>query len=169
MLRVSKIVIYNFQIVTGSKEAFFKMIGKYNKEIKDIIVWDKKRCLPASREGILNAGYELILVMEGDKHLGRTIKNATFKRCGLDNILRIERKKTIINGEKHNAVYPELLCDILIKSFSNKGDLVYDPFSGTGTTQKVSKTVGRSYLGSEIDKKYCDLIEQRLSEMDGLS
>ena len=85
--------------------------------VSNIIIWDKKRCLPASAEGILNAGYELILILESDRHLGRTIKNATFKRCELDNIIRVERKKAIINGEKHNAVYPEMLCDILVKSF----------------------------------------------------
>jgi site-specific DNA-methyltransferase (adenine-specific) len=41
MLRVSKIIFYNIQIVTGSKEALFKIIGDFNKNIKDIIVWDK--------------------------------------------------------------------------------------------------------------------------------
>ena len=38
MLRVSKIIFYNIQIVTGSKEALFKIIGDFNKNIKDIIV-----------------------------------------------------------------------------------------------------------------------------------
>jgi DNA modification methylase len=138
LLRVSKVVLYNFQIVSGSKEAFFKIIGDFNTCIKDIIVWDKCRSLPASRDKILNCGYEMILVMEGNQRLGRTINNATFQRCELDNIVRVERKKTTIDGVKHNAVFPEKLCDILIKSFSSEGDLVYDPFMGTGTTAKMA-------------------------------
>ena len=42
LLRVSRIVFYNIQIVTGSKRAFFKMIGEFAEELKDIIYWDKE-------------------------------------------------------------------------------------------------------------------------------
>jgi site-specific DNA-methyltransferase (adenine-specific)/modification methylase len=164
LLRVSKVVLYNFQIVSGSKEAFFKMIGDFNKYIKDIIIWDKINCLPASREQILNAGYEMILVMENDAHLGRTIKNATFGRCEMDNIIRVPRKKESIDDVKHNAVFPEQLCDILIKGFSNIGDLVYDPFMGSGTTAKMSLVNGRNYIGSEISKEYHSVAEKRINE-----
>jgi site-specific DNA-methyltransferase (adenine-specific)/modification methylase len=41
MMRISNTVLWNIQIVTGSKEAVFRMIGDFAKEIKDIIVWDK--------------------------------------------------------------------------------------------------------------------------------
>lgn len=164
LLRVSKVVLYNFQIVSGSKEAFFKMIGDFNKYIKDIIIWDKINCLPASREQILNAGYEMILVMENDAHLGRTIKNGTFGRCEMDNIIRVPRKKESIDDVKHNAVFPEQLCDILIKGFSNSGDLVYDPFMGSGTTAKMSLVNGRNYIGSEISKEYHSVAEKRIHE-----
>lgn len=162
LLRVSKVVLYNFQIVSGSKEAFFKIIGDFNTYIKDIIVWDKGRSLPASRDKILNSGYEMILVMEGNQRLGRTINNATFERCQLDNIVRVDRKKATIDGVKHNAVFPEELCDILIKSFSSEGGLVYDPFMGTGTTAKMALLNNRNYIGSEISKEYVEISERRL-------
>lgn len=164
MLRVSKVVLYNFQIVSGSKEAFFKIIGDFNTYIKDIIIWDKMKSLPASREKILNAGYEMILIMENDAHLGRTIQNATFKRCQMDNILRIPRKKTVIDGIKHNAVFPEELCEVLITGFSKENDIVYDPFLGTGTTIKVAKLNNRNYIGSDISKEYCIISEKRINE-----
>ena len=60
LLRVSKIVCYNFQIVTGSKEAFFKIIGDFNKHIKDIIIWDKGHGQPAMHGQVLNSCYENI-------------------------------------------------------------------------------------------------------------
>lgn len=41
LIRVSDIVFYNISIVTGSKRAFFKLIGEFNEQLKDIIVWDK--------------------------------------------------------------------------------------------------------------------------------
>ncbi|MDP2362491.1 MAG: site-specific DNA-methyltransferase, partial [Ignavibacteria bacterium] len=132
LLRVSKIVCYNFQIVTGSKEAFFKIIGDFNKDIKDIIIWDKNTGQPAMHENVLNSCYEMILVLEDDKKAGRTIQNAKFKRGEMNNILRIGRGKRIT--DIHGAVFPDDLPSVLINAFSNEGDVVYDPFIGTGTT-----------------------------------
>ena len=80
LLRVSKVVCYVIQIVTGSKEAFFKIIGDFSEDIKDIIIWDKGSGQPAMHEKILNSSYELILVLEDDKNNGRLINNAQFKR-----------------------------------------------------------------------------------------
>lgn len=162
MLRVSKVILYNFQIVSGSKEAFFKLIGDYNTYIKDIIIWDKGRSIPASREKILNSGYEIFLVMESDANLGRTIKNANFSRCELDNILRVNRNKVVIDGVKHNATFPKELCDILVKGFSREGDIVYDPFCGTGTSLLSAKEFNRKWIGSDVSSEYCDLATKRL-------
>lgn len=160
MLRVSKIVLYNFQIVTGSKEAFFRIIGDFRKYIKDIIVWDKERCLPASRDKLLNVGYELILIMEGDCRLGRTITNAKFERSKLNNIIKVKRNKFIQDGDKHNAVMPEELTDILINSFSEEGDIVYDPFMGTGTTLVSAIKHNRQAFGSDVQSSYCDIAQK---------
>ena len=165
LLRVSKIVVYNFQIVTGSKEAFFKLIGDFNLYIKDIIIWDKCRSLPASREKILNRGYEMILILESDKRLGVSITNAKFKRCEVDNILRIKRKKDTDNNLKHNATFPLELAEKLIQSFSDEGNLVYDPFMGTGTTAKMALMLKRNYIGSEISAEYTKLAEQRIKSI----
>ena len=50
LIRASSIVLYNFQPVTGSKEAFFKIIGFFAEHIKDVVVWDKKNGQPAMHE-----------------------------------------------------------------------------------------------------------------------
>lgn len=51
----------------------------------------------------------------------------------------------------------------LVKTFSKPGDLVLDPFSGTGSTAVAAALNGRSYLGVELEKKYCTLAKRRLS------
>ena len=163
LLRVSKIVCYNFQIVTGSKEAFFKIIGDFNCNIKDIIIWDKGHGQPAMHEQVLNSCYEVILILEGDKKAGRVIQNAKFKRGEMNNILRIKREKQIANN--HSAAFPEKLVAGLITAFSNEGDLVYDPFMGIGTTAVVSKKLSRRFVGSEIIKEYCRLANSRALEL----
>ncbi len=162
LLRVSKVVCYNFQIVTGSKEAFFKIIGTFSSQIKDIIVWDKKTGQPAMHPQVLNSCYEMILVMEDDNKKGRAIQNSKFKRGTMDNIIRIGRGKKITSS--HGAVFPEQLPCELIECFSEVGDLIYDPFSGTGTTALIASRLKRNFIGSEISEKFFTISEERLNK-----
>jgi len=163
LLRVSKLVLYNFQIVTGSKEAFFKIIGDFHKDIKDIIVWDKRHGQPAMHSNILNNTYELILILEDDKKCGRMIQNAIFKRGTLSNVWRvIGNKKTDVSG--HSASFPEELAKIAITNFSKEGDIVLDPFLGTGTVALVAKKNNRKYIGIEICEEYYKAAEVKLSQ-----
>jgi len=62
----------------------------------------------------------------------------------------------------HPAQFPEQLAKDHILSWSNKGDLVFDPFAGSGTTLKMAMLNERNYLGFEISAEYCDLIKSRL-------
>jgi len=161
LLRVSKIVCYNFQTVTGSKEAFFKIIGDFSPHIKDIIIWDKGYGEPAIHEKILNSTYEFILILENDNMKGRLINNSYFKRGTMNNILRINREKSNLL-ESHGAVFPEELVRVLLISFSKENDLVYDPFMGSGTTAKVCIENNRRYIGSELIKEYCDVADKKI-------
>lgn len=160
LLRVSKIVCYNFQIVTGSKEAFFKIIGDFNKDIKDIIIWDKGSGQPAMHGMVLNSCYEIVLILEDDKKAGRAIQNAKFKRGKMNNILRIGRGKKV--SDVHGAIFPEQLPFDLINAFSEKEALIYDPFMGSGTTAKMSHLLKRNWIGSEISKEYVDIAKNRI-------
>jgi len=65
----------------------------------------------------------------------------------------------------HPAVFPEQLANDHILSWSNKGDLVYDPFMGSGTTAKMSLLNERNYIGSEISSDYCEICDLRLEKV----
>lgn len=65
----------------------------------------------------------------------------------------------------HPAIFPEQLAIDQIKTWSNEGDLVYDPFLGSGTTAKVAHVLNRNWLGSEISSEYVDIAEKRLSPL----
>jgi site-specific DNA-methyltransferase (adenine-specific) len=80
LLRISKVVFYNIQIVTGSKRSVFKMIGDFNEQLKDIIVWDKGVAQPAMQKQVLNRRTELILVFETDYPISRQYRYANFER-----------------------------------------------------------------------------------------
>jgi site-specific DNA-methyltransferase (adenine-specific) len=64
----------------------------------------------------------------------------------------------------HPAPFPEKLVEDHIVSWSNEGDVVYDPFMGSGTTAKMALLNDRNYIGSEISKEYCDLSSERLNK-----
>jgi site-specific DNA-methyltransferase (adenine-specific) len=62
----------------------------------------------------------------------------------------------------HPTQKPEKLLAKIILASSRAGDLVFDPFNGSGTTTVVAKKLGRHYLGIEIDETYCCLAQKRL-------
>ena len=64
----------------------------------------------------------------------------------------------------HPAPFPEKLARDHIISWSSEGDLVFDPFAGSGTTLRMAKNTGRDYIGCEISKEYCDIIHKRLEQ-----
>lgn len=63
---------------------------------------------------------------------------------------------------KHPAIFPEKLAADHIATWSNKDDLIYDPFMGSGTTAKMCHQYGRRWIGSEISKEYYDIAYKRL-------
>jgi len=68
------------------------------------------------------------------------------------------------NNSGHPAPFPEQLAHDHIISWSNEGDLVYDPFMGSGTTAKMAMLNKRNFIGSETSKEYCDIAEKRINE-----
>lgn len=66
----------------------------------------------------------------------------------------------------HPAVFPEKLARDHIWSWSNEGDIVYDPFTGSGTTCKMAISLKRNFIGSEISEKYYKIAQRRISQVD---
>jgi site-specific DNA-methyltransferase (adenine-specific) len=95
----------------------------------------------------------------GHKDFSGKLKNPVPDFSPRNNIWKYT---TSFNGVKHPAPFPEQLAEDHILSWSRGGDIVYDPFMGSGTTAKMAKLHNRTYIGSEISKEYCDIAEARL-------
>ncbi len=67
---------------------------------------------------------------------------------------------------QHTAVYPLYIIQELIKLLSNQGDIVVDPFNGSGTTCVAAKILHRQYIGIDINSDYVELARRRLAETD---
>jgi DNA modification methylase len=97
-----------------------------------------------------------------ERYVGRekkTIKDTKIKT----NVWTYSQNNGIDRTINHPAQFPEQLAEDHIISWSNKGDLVLDPFSGSGTTNKVAQRLGRNHIGFEISQEYVDLANERLS------
>ncbi len=80
------------------------------------------------------------------------------------NVWEVTEEKN--NKTGHPAVFPIALAHDHIISWSNPGDVVLDPFMGSGTTAVACIKTGRNYIGFEISAEYCDIATQRIaSEM----
>ncbi|MFP4487074.1 MAG: DNA-methyltransferase [Campylobacterales bacterium] len=101
--------------------------------------------------------YELMKKMNGGKQMKDT-----------DWIFGLCRGKERIKDENGIKIHPtqkplKLIQQVLLAS-SKKGDLVLDPFFGTGTTGVVAKALERDWIGIEKEKKYVDIANKRISE-----
>ena len=69
------------------------------------------------------------------------------------------------NGKKiHSTQKPEALLHRIILATTIKGDAIFDPFLGTGTTAVVAKKLGRKYFGIERDKRYFKAAKERINK-----
>jgi site-specific DNA-methyltransferase (adenine-specific) len=67
-------------------------------------------------------------------------------------------------SHEHPAIFPEQLAEDHILSWSDEGDVVLDPFSGSGTTCKMAKKNKRKYIGIDISEEYCKLADKILAK-----
>jgi site-specific DNA-methyltransferase (adenine-specific)/site-specific DNA-methyltransferase (cytosine-N4-specific) len=91
---------------------------------------------------------------------GKKIENWVGKDMVLpDNVLYIATES---GNKSHSAAFPEGLPEWFIKLFTKEGDIVLDPFLGSGTTCKVALELGRNSIGIELNEEYYKQTEERL-------
>jgi site-specific DNA-methyltransferase (adenine-specific) len=91
---------------------------------------------------------------------GKKIENWVGKEMVLpDNVLYIATES---GNKNHSAAYPEGLPEWFIKLFTKEGDIVLDPFLGSGTTCKVALDLNRNSIGIELNEEYYKITEEKL-------
>ncbi|HVM62759.1 MAG TPA: site-specific DNA-methyltransferase [Verrucomicrobiae bacterium] len=75
------------------------------------------------------------------------------------------RKSPKAKSNGHPAPFPEELIYRLIKFYSYRGNVVLDPFGGTGTVAVVAKKTGRHFIHVDVSKKYCEIAAKRLAQL----
>ena len=166
-LRLSPLVFYNVQFLTGNKSALYRLIGHFSEQLKEFIIWDKGHGQPAIQEGVMNSQWEAVLVFDRDNAISRRFDSAQFDRGTLSNLWRIKRGSK--PSPDHGAVFPTELAKKIIGSFTQAGDTILDPFMGTGTTGVASKSLNRSFVGIEMDDDYFKFASERIGDPEPLN
>lgn len=162
---------------------YFKEIG-FN--LHDTMIWNKPNSMPNVIKTRYRSSFEYMFVFskgtpktsnmitEPCKYDGKLIKRTKGNKeaIGKDKsnlITKAEKIKSnvwdfIVAGTNygHPAIFPEQLANDHIISWSNEGDLVYDPFIGSGTTAKMAHLLKRLWVGSEISEEYVKIAQERL-------
>ena len=174
---------------TSFKQAlYFKECGF---DLHDTMIFAKNNPMPNANAKRYSQGFEYIFVfskggvktfnplMERSKYAGQTSfgKPSVWDKDGKlkqkeSRIINEFKKRTNIfyytvgsltsGNILHPAVFPEQLAQDHIQSWSNPGDVVFDPFMGSGTTGKMALLNGRRFIGIEIDPEYFEIAKKRI-------
>jgi site-specific DNA-methyltransferase (adenine-specific) len=154
--------------------------GKWPNRFRD--AWE--RCLQFNKEKEFSMYQEAVMVPMGDwagtrlKYLSDTDKRRDESKVGSGfgkNISKwvgrdmafptnVLHMATESSNKNHSAVFPEALPSWFINLFTKPGDVVLDPFMGSGTTALAAKKLERNYIGVEVLPEYCKIADNRIKE-----
>lgn len=121
----------------------------------DIIMWHKKNALPMCGNKYLS-DTEYCMYFRKNIRLNTTYETAS---THYDLPINLEDKKTF----KHPTVKPYIIVKNAMINSTNEGDIIFDPFSGSGTTCVASKELNRHFIGIEINEKWHKISVDRLN------
>ena len=137
--------------------------------LRQDIIWSKPNPMPESVRDRCTKSHEYIFLLSKSKNYYFDVDSI---RVINSNGNQFKRKTSVWDvklkpyKDAHFAVYPPELIEPCIKAGSKEGDIVLDPFMGSGTTAMVAKILNRDYIGCELHEKYGELIKERVD--DGL-
>jgi len=138
-------VFCSFHHIDKFKQAFEKVF-----KFKNILVWEKNNTSMGDLKGDFASKTEFIILV----HKGRCLLRGRRDH----NILKFDRTRNTL----HPTQKPVDLLEFLISKFSDEGDLVLDPFMGSGSTGEACKNTGRHFIGIELDEKHFNTAKTRL-------
>ena len=169
LLRVTKYhIFWNVQEVSGNKGIVQFILNNYSAYLKETFIWAKTNPAPHIVETMTSLGYEYIFCISKDNPDSRKFNYCNFsnRNGGNDvqsNILIKPSNSGNLETKGHSFAFGDWMPNHFINYFSKEGDLIYDPFMGTGTTAKSAHIYKRNWIGSEMSKEYVDLANKRIN------
>lgn len=123
-------------------------------------IWNKEHQYSNEKRTSKNFGYKTTQGKPVTEYIKSEYKRLTNVWADISEVTFNTSKNNILKG--HYTPKPEKAIERIIKAHTKEGDLVLDCFMGSGTTAVVSKRLNRNFIGSEINKDYIKLAEERL-------
>ncbi|MBI2331193.1 MAG: site-specific DNA-methyltransferase [Chloroflexi bacterium] len=151
-----------------------KILQDLNFWVLNDVVWIKTNPMPNFRGVRFTNAHETLLWVQKEKGAKYTFNHRTMKSLNEDKQMRSDwvlpicsgKERIQINGKKaHSTQKPEALLYRVIQSSSNSGDVVLDPFFGSGTTGAVAKKLHRHWIGIEREEKYVRVAQERIDSI----
>ena len=125
-----------------------------------------------SGSGLLGTGPRGAAADRGKNHEAwqttrRNANNMEGRHGGIARPSNVIEVKTESSQGSHSAPFPRALVEFFVKAFSDPGDLIFDPFMGSGTTMAASAALDRVGYGCELSPAYCDVILKRIQNLTG--
>ena len=162
--------------VIGSYHNIFR-VGKIMQDLGfwtlNDVVWIKTNPMPNFRGTRFNNAQETLIWAAKSQKSKYTFHYKSMKAFGDDKQMRSDwyipvcngKERIKLNGEKaHSTQKPEALLYRIIVATSNPGDIVLDPFMGSGTTGAVAKKLGRNFVGIEKEDTYIKIANERIKK-----
>jgi len=139
------------------------------------VIWEKGNPMPNFRGVRFTNSHEILIWAQKKKGSKYTFNHHSMKALNDDLQMRADwylplatgKERIKSNGLKaHPTQKPESLLYRVIMSSSKVGDVILDPFFGSGTTGAVAKKLGRNYIGIERDKKYIKIAQKRIDAVE---
>ena len=148
---------------------FAIMMQKRGWYLRQDIIWHKPVPMPESVNDRLQKSHEHIFLFTKRPHYYFNAEAIGLPKKEGEGWVRRHDVWDIPTSNyqgAHFAVFPEKLPEICIKASTKKGDVVLDPFMGSGTTAYVSQRLGRKWIGIEINPKYVKIIKDRTAQKE---
>ena len=133
--------------------------------LRQDIIWSKPNPMPESVRDRCTKSHEYIFLFSKNQNYYfdvDAIKEPTIDGRGLKRKKSVWSVNTKPYKDAHFAVFPEELIKPCILAGSEEGDLILDPFMGSGTTAVAAKSLNRDYIGCELNHDYGKLIMKRI-------
>jgi DNA modification methylase len=165
-LNVSSVLCVNVQMLSGNKFDLLGLFGEFAENTVDVAIWSKTNPQPAMADGVLTSAFEFMWFLSSEKKPNRRIKTASFKRGTFSNVFS-HATASGHDASVHGAVFPSAVAVNFIANCSKSGGLIYEPFSGSGTTIIAAEQTGRRCYAMEISPQYVDVAVRRWQQFTG--
>lgn len=172
-LRMSNIKNFKYDWVWDKKTGLGFLDSKYRplKQHETISVFSKGGCSNGSKTQMKYCPQGLIPTTKRNSNSKSNILNSEPKQRKLLNTQFTNYPKTILTFNRETGLHPTqkpvALCEYLIKTYTNEGDVVLDNCMGSGTTGVACRNLGRKFIGIELDEEYFKIAENRIKRGEG--